>query len=132
LFGVIFNWALYGTLCIQTYVYSYNFPDDRRWMKALAYFVFLLETVQTALSGADAYYWFMTGFGNLESLRNSNFAPIDSPTIDAFISLIVQVFFCYRIWTLNNRTLWLPLLIVVVRGLPLPFQTVALIIDVLS
>ncbi|KAH9987444.1 hypothetical protein BJV74DRAFT_951641 [Russula compacta] len=113
LFGVIFNWALYGVLCVQTYVYSYNFPDDRRWMKALVYFVFLLETAQTALTGADAYYWFMAGFGNLESLRNSNFAPIDSPTIDAFISLIVQGFFCYRIWTLNNRTLWLPLVIAV-------------------
>ncbi|KAH9987449.1 hypothetical protein BJV74DRAFT_885568 [Russula compacta] len=113
LFGLIFNWALYGVLCVQTYVYSYNFPHDRRWMKALAYFVFLLETTQTALTGADAYYWFMAGFGNLGHLRKSNFAPIDSPTIDAFISLIVQGFFCYRIWTLNNRTLWLPLLIAV-------------------
>ena len=63
----------------------------------------------------------MAGFGNMERLRNSNFAPIDSPTIDAFISLIVQVFFCYRIWTLSNRTLWLPVLIGVVRMLPPPF-----------
>jgi hypothetical protein len=98
----------------------------------LAYFVFLLETVQTALTGADAYYWFMAGFGNMERLRNSNFAPIDSPFIDAVISLVVQVFFCYRIWTLSDRTLWLPLLIVVVRVLLLPSQTVAFIIDVLS
>ena len=74
----------------------------------------------------------MAGFGSLRHLSNSNFSPIDSPFIDAFISLIVQVLFCYRIWTLNNRTLWLPLLIAVVRMLPLPFQTVALIIDLLS
>ena len=74
----------------------------------------------------------MAGFGSLPSLRKSNFAPIDSPTIDAFISLIVQVFFCYRIWTLNNRTLWLPLLIVVVSMLPPTFRSVALIIDILS
>ncbi|KAH9987912.1 hypothetical protein BJV74DRAFT_473182 [Russula compacta] len=113
LFGVIFNWTLYGALCVQTYVYSYNFPHDRRWMKALAYFVFLLETVQTALTGADAYYWFMAGFGNMERLRNSNFGGIDNPLIDAIISLVVQVFFCYRIWTLSDRSLWLPLLIVV-------------------
>ncbi|KAH9989100.1 hypothetical protein BJV74DRAFT_458845 [Russula compacta] len=113
LFGVIFNWALYGVLCVQTYVYSYNFPHDGRWMKALAYFVFLLETVQTALTGADAYYWFMAGFGNMERLRNSNFGGIDNPLMDAIISLVVQVFFCYRIWTLSDRTLWLPLLIVV-------------------
>jgi hypothetical protein len=58
--------------------------------------------------------WFMAGFGNLELLKKSNFSPIDSPTIDAFISLIVQGFFAYRIWTLNKRALWLCLLIVVV------------------
>jgi hypothetical protein len=97
-------------------VYSYNFPDDKWYLKALgasyesirifgqtqrifllAYFVFLLETVQTALTGADVYFWFMTGFGNLERLTDSNFSPIDNPTMAAFISLIVQVFFCYRI-----------------------------------
>ncbi|KAH9971163.1 hypothetical protein BJV74DRAFT_246822 [Russula compacta] len=113
LFGVIFNWTLYGILCVQTYVYSYNFPHDGRWMKVLAYFVFLLETVQTALTGVDAYYWFMAGFGNMERLRNSNFGGIDNPLMDAIISLVVQVFFCYRIWKLSDRTLWLPLLIVV-------------------
>jgi len=107
------NWALYGVLCVQTYVYSYNFPDDRWYLKALAYFVFLLETAQTALTGADVYYWFMAGFGNLERLNDSNFSAIDSPTIDAFISLIVQGFYCYRIWTLNKRALWICLLIAV-------------------
>jgi len=113
LFGPMINWGLYGALCVQTYVYSYNFPDDKWYLKALAYFVFLLETVQTALTGADVYFWFMAGFGNIERLKDSNFSPIDSPTIDAFISLIVQGFFCYRIWTLNKRALWICLLIAV-------------------
>jgi len=59
----------------------------------------------------------MAGFGNLERLNDSNFSAIDSPTMDAFISLIVQGFFCYRIWTLNKRALWICLLIAVVRVL---------------
>ncbi|KAF8266538.1 hypothetical protein EI94DRAFT_1802978 [Lactarius quietus] len=133
LFGPMFNWALYGVLCVQTYVYSYNFPDDRRAIKFLgeqkasrneivltyntlqAYFVFLIETVQTALTGGDIYYWFIAGFGDLDRLRNSRFSAIDSPTIDAFISLIVQGFFCYRIWTMNKRMWWLCLIIAIVR-----------------
>ncbi|KAI0289823.1 hypothetical protein BC826DRAFT_913983, partial [Russula brevipes] len=119
LFGPLINWALYGVLCVQTYVYSYNFPDDRPLLKALAYFVFLLETAQTALTGADVYYWFITGFGDVERLKNSQFSPIDSPVIDAFISLIVQGFFCYRIWALNKRALWLCVLISIVRMPPL-------------
>ncbi|KAF8470501.1 hypothetical protein DFH94DRAFT_685128 [Russula ochroleuca] len=91
LFGPMINWALYGVLCVQTF-----------------YFVFLQETAQTALTGADVYYWFMAGFGGFDGLKKSRFSPIDIPTMDAFISpLIVQIFFCYRIWMLRKRLWWL-------------------------
>jgi hypothetical protein len=81
------------------------------------YFVFLLETVQTALTGADVYYWFMAGFGDLARLKNSHFSPIDSPTVDAITSFIVQGFYCYRIWTLHKQSWWLSLIIAIVRML---------------
>ncbi|KAI0261371.1 hypothetical protein BC834DRAFT_972779 [Gloeopeniophorella convolvens] len=113
LFGPMINWALYGVLSVQIYVYSYNFPDDRWRIKLLAYFVFLLETAQTAMTGADVYFWFIAGFGNLDRLTSSNLSAIDSPTIDAFISLIVQGFFCYRIWALNKRFIWMCVIIAV-------------------
>ncbi|KAH8998284.1 hypothetical protein EDB86DRAFT_3076128 [Lactarius hatsudake] len=103
LFTRLFNWVLYGVLCVQIYVYSYNFPKDPRPVKFLAYFVFVLESAQTALTGADIYYWFVAGFGNVERLRNSYFAPIDVPIMTAVSSLIVQGYFCYRIWILMNR-----------------------------
>jgi hypothetical protein len=118
-------------------VYSYNFPDDKRYLKALggsqtcsvfsaqlmeelrsACFVFLLETSQTALTGADVYYWFMAGFGDLSQLKKSIFGAIDIPTIDAIISLIVQWFYCYRIWVLNKQSWWISLIIAIVRPCP--------------
>ncbi|KAH9038282.1 hypothetical protein EDB84DRAFT_1097363 [Lactarius hengduanensis] len=107
LFGCLFNWALYGALCVQIYVYSYNFPEDPRSVKFLAYFIFVLETVQTALTGADIYYWFVTGFGNVERLGNSHFTPVDAPIMSAVSSLTVQGYFCYRIWMLMNRRSWI-------------------------
>ncbi|KAH9019687.1 hypothetical protein EDB85DRAFT_552951 [Lactarius pseudohatsudake] len=107
LFGPVFNWALYGVLCVQIYVYSYNFPRDRRFLKTLVYFVFLLETIQTALTGADIYYWFVAGFGNVERLRNPHFTPVNVPIIGAVMSVIVQGYFCYRIWVLNKRSSWI-------------------------
>ncbi|KAH9041362.1 hypothetical protein EDB85DRAFT_2286330 [Lactarius pseudohatsudake] len=93
-FGPLFNWALYGVLCVQIYVYSYNFPNDRRSIKFLAYFVFVLETAQTALTGADVYYWFVAGFGNVERLGNSHFAPID---VSIITGLIAMIWFCWII-----------------------------------
>ncbi|KAH9066146.1 hypothetical protein EDB87DRAFT_1589120 [Lactarius vividus] len=113
LLGPLFNWTLYGVLCVQIYVYSYNFPKDRRSIKFLAYFVFLLDTAQTALTGADIYYWFVDGFGDVERLKHSHFSPIDSPIMTTAISFIVQGYFCYRIWLLNKRSLWICLIIAV-------------------
>ncbi|KAH9064471.1 hypothetical protein EDB87DRAFT_1759384 [Lactarius vividus] len=80
---------------------------DGRPLKFLAYFVFLVETVQTALTGGDIYYWFVAGFGNVERLENSHFAPIDVPILTTIISFIVQGYFCYRIWVLNSRSSWI-------------------------
>jgi len=112
LYGPLFNWTLYGILCIQIYMYSCNFPNDRLSLKFLVYFVFLLETVQTALTGADVYYWFVAGFGDVEHLENSHFGPIDVPVILAVVALIVQGHFCFRIWALNRRLSWICCIIV--------------------
>ena len=87
----------------------------------------MLETAQTALTGADIYYWFVAGFGNVERLAaHSHFAPIDVPIITGLIALIVQGYFCYRIWVLNKRSSWFCWIIAVVcvpdppRILPAP------------
>lgn len=89
----------------------------------LAYFVFLLETAQTALTGADVHYWFINGFGNEEQLKDSHFAPIDIAIMHSIISLIVQEYFCYRIWTLNRRLSWFCVIIAIVRSFPILFPS---------
>ena len=63
----------------------------------------MVETVQTALTGSDVYYWFIAGFGDVERLSHSHFAPIDVALVSAVISLVVQEYFCYRIWVLKNK-----------------------------
>jgi hypothetical protein len=122
--------ALWRTLCSDLYVfhlftsnysvdrnpladvYFYNFPDDRRALKFL---------------GEYAHYWFIKGFGNVEQLKDSHYAPIDIPIIDSIISLVVQEYFCYRIWTLNKRLLWPCVAIAIVRGSPLLSQAGAVV-----
>jgi hypothetical protein len=71
----------------------------------------VLETVQTALTGADVYYWFVAGFGDIDHLAHSHLSPIDIPFMGSVSSLIVQGYFCYRIWimskTWNRQSLWI-------------------------
>jgi len=54
----------------------------------------------------------------VEQLKDSHYAPIDIPIIDSIISLVVQEYFCYRVWTLNKRLLWPCIAIAIVRGSP--------------
>ena len=114
-------------------MYSYNFPEDSWRIKLLGmqlpshlslstpdssyivYTVFLLETVQTALSGADLYYWFAAGFGDMNHLDRSFLSAFDVPFIESLVSAIVQFFYAYRVWVLSNRkSRWFCLLICIV------------------
>ena len=92
-----------------------------------AYFVFLLESVQMILTGIDIYSWFAVGFGDIERLGKSHFSLIDGMVMNAPISLIVQGFYCYRIWTLNKRWLWLCVVITIVRIFPSAVQPIPLL-----
>jgi hypothetical protein len=66
------------------------------------YSVFLLETLQTALSGADLYYWFVSGYGNVDHLTSPYASSFDVPIMGSVVSLSVQFFFVYRIWVLAS------------------------------
>ena len=83
------------------------------------YFLFALETAQTALTGADACYWFIQGFGDFDRLFAVHYIPIDVAIMGSVISLVVQMYFCYRIWTLT-RNLWLCVVISIVCVPDLP------------
>jgi hypothetical protein len=83
------------------------------------YGVLFLETLQTALSGADLYYWFASGFGNVERLTMPYISFFDVPILGSVVSLTVQLFFVYRIWVLSKkRWWWLCLIICLVTSTP--------------
>ncbi|KAH9961950.1 hypothetical protein BC827DRAFT_1267304 [Russula dissimulans] len=89
LLGGISNWCLFGVLAVQT-----------------LYGIFFLETLQTALNGADLYYWFASGFGSFDHLTSPYATVFDVPMIESLVSLAVQCFFMYRIWVLSNKKSW--------------------------
>jgi hypothetical protein len=84
----------------------------------LAYGIFLIETLETALSGWDLYHWFASGFGNMDRLEDPYAGPFDAPIIGSIVSGTVQYFFIYRIWVLSNRkSRWLCVIISIVSRL---------------
>ncbi len=115
-------------------MYNCNFPDDRKRVKLLGmqssphpifqpsdsshivYGIFFLEIVQTVLRGADLFYWFASGFGDMNHLLNPFATSFDGPILESLVSTIVRFFYAYRIWVITNkRSWWLCFLICFVR-----------------
>ena len=107
----------------------------------VVYGIFFLETVQTVLTGADLYYWFAVGLANLFKALDellvanpdtafvtpTNFVTpfasfFDMQIVGSMVSLIVQLFFVYRIRVLSRlcekRSLWLRVIICLVTSSP--------------
>ncbi|KAF9460066.1 hypothetical protein BDZ94DRAFT_1311841 [Collybia nuda] len=110
--GTLFNWCLYGVLSVQVYVYNLNFPDDTLRVKCLVYGTYIFEMAQTALSTADLYYWFASGYGNMIHLAGVYISPWDTPFLCGISAAVVQCFFAHRIWMLRRNYWWLSVLIV--------------------
>jgi hypothetical protein len=103
IFGVLVNYFLFGILTLQLYIYSYSFPGDKISIKLLIYGVYMVELVQVCCAGADTYYWFCSGYGNLGHLDNTYLSPFDNPMLGSIVAFIVQIFFCHRIWKLRTN-----------------------------
>lgn len=53
--------------------------SDNRWLKALVYFVFVFETVQTILLTHDTFHELAIDFGNYEGLLDPYYTWFDLP-----------------------------------------------------
>ena len=52
---------------------------------------------------SDFYHWFATGFGSVLGLNNIQLSAVDTPMMGAFVAAAVQMFYCYRIYTINKK-----------------------------
>ncbi|KAF7369884.1 hypothetical protein MSAN_00617800 [Mycena sanguinolenta] len=111
--GICLNWGFMGVLVAQLYFYHENCSGDSRTIKALVYGLALLDILQTVMVTADAFHWFVYGFGNMTRLDQTFLNSWDVPVLDAIISLVVQAFYCWRIH-LVREALVIPILILAV------------------
>ncbi|KAF9461108.1 hypothetical protein BDZ94DRAFT_1310955 [Collybia nuda] len=102
LLGSILNWGFYGGLCVQTYYYYFAFPKDRRVLKALVYGLLLIETSQSVIIARDLFTTFVTGFGHVVELIETQFIWLSTPVMTGIVSSIVQIFFAHRIHVISG------------------------------
>lgn len=102
LLGYFVNWALLGVLTVQIFLYHVHYPDDSLRIKCLVYMLYIWEIIQTLLMTSDAFYWFVTNLGNPASLVEYQLSWFNVPIMTGAISMVVQLFFGWRVWTLGK------------------------------
>ncbi|KII83626.1 hypothetical protein PLICRDRAFT_445933 [Plicaturopsis crispa FD-325 SS-3] len=99
LVSTCFSFALWGATCLQTFMYFLNYPRDRRSIKSLVCWIWVMDTTHTMLLVTGLYSVLIHYFGNY-----------------------VYGFFCYRIWIFSQKrwiipTVWAPAALFQVVGI---------------
>jgi len=101
LLGHLFNWALFGALGVQLYIWITSFPKERRLVKVIVYLVFGLDLLQTAATTHYAWYVLASGWGNQYVLVYTTWTLSTIPPLASAVALAVQSFFAWRIFALQ-------------------------------
>jgi hypothetical protein len=62
---------------------------------------------------ADAFHWYVYNFGNYDAILD--FPITNAPIFDAIIAIVVQLTYCWRIWTMSDWKV-LPIMIALVSA----------------
>ncbi|TFK33966.1 hypothetical protein BDQ12DRAFT_727281 [Crucibulum laeve] len=104
--GSMFNYFLYGCLVIQLYDYwSVYFSTDRRFIQAMVYMIFVVETVQTVIMSHTVYTIMVVGYGNPQYLIQTPWSSGITPIFNGITAATVQLFFAWRIWVFKSTLL---------------------------
>ncbi|KAF8307459.1 hypothetical protein DL93DRAFT_2087996 [Clavulina sp. PMI_390] len=108
--GNAFNCILFGFVIMQYVTYVTNFKDPRilRWIVGS---VVLVDTVQTAVMIYMNWVYMVMHYGEPAFLATADWSIGVIPFFSVPISWVVQLFFAWRIYQLNNRNLILPVFV---------------------
>ncbi|KAE9383489.1 hypothetical protein BT96DRAFT_1027191 [Gymnopus androsaceus JB14] len=136
LVGILFSSALWGISAAQTYIYFDTFYNqDTLRLKLLVVFIFGLDTAHQIMLCHLIYVYLVSNFGNPNYLalvvwsilvrhyilfiRMNTLTPFKVMVIlSAIIAATIQLFMCWRIWILSNKSVYwiIPLVVVVLAS----------------
>ncbi|KDR71217.1 hypothetical protein GALMADRAFT_143928 [Galerina marginata CBS 339.88] len=118
LLGYLFNYGLFGLLCMQVYMFFISFPKDPLRNKVLVYTIFALEVLQTVIVTISAFHVFASGYGDFSVYNSVDLAWLDVPIISGLVAFIAEGFYAYRISILSQST-WVAMVIMLLATLQL-------------
>lgn len=120
--GSAVSTALYGVVCMQTFVYftSRRAKVDNWFLRGLVSLVFVLDTVHTVFYLAALYKYLITDFVNPLALlaggptSGSKLILLDEVLFAIAVILLIQMFFCRRLWVISATAFNVPVRVALV------------------
>lgn len=106
LIGTFVNMILYGILIMQTYHYYLTYKTDPKWIKALVYYLFIIESLNTACDMQMMYQPLIQHFGEAEATKYFPMMFAAEPIVIVAVSTPIQIFFAWRVKLLTKSN-WL-------------------------
>ncbi|KAJ7130604.1 hypothetical protein C8R44DRAFT_978547, partial [Mycena epipterygia] len=110
--GVLLSPVLWGITVSQTWSY-YNSNKDGWLLQTFVGVLFVLDTAATCLTSEMAHVYLIQNFGSLEALSTLPTSSIVEVAVNVFIVFLVELFFARRVYLLNRRQIFMPVLIIV-------------------
>jgi len=112
LLGNLFGYGLFSILVVQVFMFHHRFPKDHIAIKALVWVVFLADVLIQVFATISIWDKLAAGWGDFPRFIQSDHLWCMSgvPLLCGFVSSVVHIFFCWRIWKLQG-SLILPVII---------------------
>ncbi|KAF8146190.1 hypothetical protein K438DRAFT_1991030 [Mycena galopus ATCC 62051] len=102
LIGTAVSCVLFGTLLVQVYIYFSVFSKDRMAWKFIVILIVVLEVVETFTGFRDVTRIFGSGWGDLDTLDEVDWAWGSATIMGSLIAFICQIFYGWRIYIIGN------------------------------
>ncbi|KIK64102.1 hypothetical protein GYMLUDRAFT_431952 [Collybiopsis luxurians FD-317 M1] len=114
--GILISTALWGITCMQTHGYFSTFyTQDKIRLKLFVVFIFVLDTLHQIMVSHLLYIYLVSNYGNVEYLGVVTWSILVMVLLSAVIAVFVQLFLCWRIWILSNKSVfWISPIILIV------------------
>ncbi|KAJ7182488.1 hypothetical protein C8R43DRAFT_6088 [Mycena crocata] len=99
----ILNWMLMGTLIMQVYTYYQKFRTDRMFIRILVYALLVVDITQTIMLTHHGWWALVAIWGRPDQLDVLTWSAAMMPLMCGIVSIMVQFFYAWRIWTLTKN-----------------------------
>ncbi|KAK7052465.1 MFS domain-containing protein [Favolaschia claudopus] len=96
-FGALFNTFLYGVLIVQVIYYFQGYKKDKTWLRLFVLYLFVVETVNTAMCMGIVYEPLVGQFGTDKPMSVFPSLLPAQPILEVAVFVPVQLFYAWRI-----------------------------------